>query len=359
MKSLITNAINWEKLGNHNVNEYEFSIQKSIFDKERNTLVINISLNFIMPYFSVAKIKREILNSIPELNDVDFVFHYDDIILSPTEIVKGYIPYMVQKIHKQFPALSNSIQQNNVELSDNVVTIYSLGKVATDKLNDEVSKIFSKLIEENFGIDVTFCFVNNEMDYKNVVENIKKEDENNQKEIVENRQNSNVATLKGLKEEGAKPQQQNGNYWSKRRSNMKKKERPAEGKRLYGEIINEQGIDFTEVDPQKGTVCVEGDLFKIESKLLKTGNYIVTFIITNNKTSLRGKAFMGEEKLEELEALLKPGTPIKIKGNAQINTFDNKLEIMIDHINLGKEKEEKKEIYDGEKRELSFIAIAR
>ncbi len=76
-----------------------------------------------------------------------------------------------------------------------------------------------------------------------------------------------------------------------------------------------------EIAPELGTVVLEGVLFRKSERVIKSGNYLVSLLITDNKTTICAKAFVSENKWKEIDELLKPGDGVKLRGEVQWDTF--------------------------------------
>ena len=63
-------------------------------------------------------------------------------------------------------------------------------------------------------------------------------------------------------------------------------------------------------------------------RVIKSGNYLVSLLITDNKTTICAKAFVSENKWKEIDELLKPGDGVKLRGEVQWDTFENMNTVM-------------------------------
>ena len=80
----------------------------------------------------------------------------------------------------------------------------------------------------------------------------------------------------------------------------------------------------------------------IELSLIHIYSKLVTLFVTDKRTSICIKAFVVNEKWDDIDHYLGAGDGVKIKGQAQWDRFDNCTVIMADSI----EKAEKKERMD-------------
>lgn len=350
MRKIIDSAICWETIGDENRDktEYKYVLGKGVIHKETGVLTLPITLNFVIPFLECEKIKAIIINKLGMLKDVEFDFTYEDMILSPREIIRNYIPHMIHILNGSFIAITKAIDEKNFELDDDRLTIYSLGNVATEQLNLRAAQEFSRILAETFGIKVKVEFKNNEELYREKERHFQESEaqdiERSMKEHAEDLRQKAAARAKSIAaavgENGSDSGMQWGgggngggyqsgnigdgkNGWGGR-GKRKEKELPAEGNRIMGRgITGEKTTELRDIDPKQGTVIVEGILFKKDNRVIKSGNYLITLLITDNKTTVCCKAFVTENKWKEIDTMLSRGDAVKVQGEVQFDTFEN------------------------------------
>lgn len=343
MRNLIDNAVEWEKIGNgsRDKSEYRYELGKGIIHKESGLLTLPVKLNFIIPFIDCEKIKALVINKLDIINDVEFDFTYDDMILSDEEIAGMYIPHMSHILNGGFTALTKSIDEKNYRLEGDLLVISSLGNFATEQLNAKVSHEFSRMLKQTFGINVRVEFENNEELYREKEKSFRESEADDiEKSVREHARELRARCDASGNKSGASA---NGSSFggfgggngsesgfggaggsNKGGWRRKEKELPAEGNRIMGRGINgEKNAELRELTTELGTVIVEGVLFKKESRMIKSGNYLVTLLITDNKTTVACKGFVSETKWGEIDNLLKSGDAVKIQGEVQFDTYEN------------------------------------
>ncbi|MDD4121469.1 MAG: hypothetical protein PHE94_01080 [Eubacteriales bacterium] len=75
MKSLIENAVHWNKIGKHSKDSYIYSIEKAVVLKETAALSMDIRLNFIIPFSDTGRICNAIKNEISGLQGVNIIIY--------------------------------------------------------------------------------------------------------------------------------------------------------------------------------------------------------------------------------------------------------------------------------------------
>lgn len=355
MKNLIEKNVDWASIGDYSKDSFAYTINRAVIQSETGVLSIDMTLNFIFPHVDMEKVKGSLLHRIEGLKGVEFKYSYEDVLLRDEDIVRLYIPHMMDAISGEYSAIIQSIRPEHFSWNGKNLEIEALGKVGTEQLNLHASKKFKHLLKDVFNIDTEVSFVNNEELY----EQIHAEMEAGEKKDIEE-------SMKKYKEVKAKEAEKkssgggagggfggdgggsgggfgggfNGGSGGKQGGwKRKEKELPAEGNRIMGkDIVGEANTALLDIDPSLGMVIVEGILFKKESRVIRSGNHLITLLITDEKTTICCKCFASENKWNEIDELLKPGTGVKIRGEVQFDTFENMNTIMMKDI----EKTDKK-----------------
>ena len=348
MKNLIESAVSWENISSsHDKSEYIYQLGKGVINKESGVLTLPLTLNFVLPFLDCEKIRAMVINKLDIIKDVRFEFSYEDVILDREEIISLYIPYMIGKLNGAFLALTKAIDEKDFTLTGDSLTIRSLGNFATEQLNLKVAQEFQRMLAGTFGIRVNVKFENNEELYRekekyfqesearDIASSLKEQAED-LKAKYEARGKQPAQAAGGGQGSGGWPQggaEGAGAGGGKGQWKRKEKELPAEGNRIMGREINgEANTALMDIDPSLGMVIVEGIVFKKESRVIRSGNHLVTMLITDEKTTICCKCFASEAKWGEIDSMLSSGTGVKIRGEVQFDTFENMNTIMMKDI---------------------------
>jgi DNA polymerase-3 subunit alpha (Gram-positive type) len=330
LKALIEQTINWNKIGKHPKENYKYSIEKAVVSKETAVLSLDIRLNFIIPFSDVKRIRKQVINEIPELKDVTFHFIYENMVLSKEEIIKLYIPHMIHGVNGEYAGITKTIFPKEYTYDHGQLTIMALGDVAVRELNRRVADQFQVLLQRNFSLNVEVRFANHEDSYK---ETEKERISLAKKELEEARRLQEIAAANAAvaqgESNGAGNGYGNGNgngngKWPRRSQN----EGPVVGNRILGKTINDEAISLSSLTEDSGVATIEGMLFKMDARTIKNNKKLVTLFITDKITSVCVKVFASEEKWAEMEQHLKSGDYVKIRGNAEYDTWENSVVLM-------------------------------
>lgn len=338
MNEIINQAITWDELGNVERDKLEYKLSEATLYKEDMTLSVPISSNFIIPFWDVKKIEAVIINKTGIIKKVDFKMSYDNLVQPEADIIRLYVPYMIDELKDSYATITNMIVDKTVTFDPetNTTKISALGEVACGQLNDKVGPLFEKMIMEKFQIHGKVKFENNATLFDEKAKAFKECEE---EDIEASMKEYMVEMQQRAAEKPAKPKEEkfspgggkgDGAKWGRQR---REKELPAKGNQIMGKpIFGGATVELRDIDPNLGIVVVEGILFKKIGRKIKSGNYLVSLLITDSKTTVLTKAFVSENKWQEIDTMLKSGDQLKIKGEIQFDQFENMNSIMFSAI---------------------------
>ena len=351
MKQLIADALSWEELGEIHKTEYQFELGKGVLHKEEGRLTLPIRCNFVMPFADCEKVKAVILHKLDMLKEVKLDFSYRDFVMPKEDAARLYVPHMVRILNGSYLAITKTIVENRVMVRDGCLYCPVLGKVAAEQLNERVAQKFREILKETFDFDMEIIFENDEellaetlrsfheSEAKDIERSMREYREVLKTRAKERPQAADSGTGGGFGAGGGFGGGNNGGGFggnaagagSKKQGGWKRREKelPAEGNRIMGRgIPGGKTAELREIAPEMGVVILEGVLFRKTERVIKSGNYLVSLLITDNKTTICAKAFVSENKWKEIDELLKPGDGVKLRGEVQWDTFENMNTVM-------------------------------
>ena len=253
MKDLIEKSIHWDSIGEHSSDEYRYEIIDASIAKDSGVLNITLRLNFVPPYLDMEKLKGMILHRIEKLRDVRFSYVYEDVILQQEEIIRLFIPHMIEIINGKYAAITKTIQADKFTYNGQTLSIFALGRLATEQLNEKVSRLFSGLLMEHFGISAEVVFKNDQDVYRKAAEDWRGSEEEDIKsslrEQIRKNQEAQAASPSKPAESSSFGGQKTG--WRRR-----EKEMPAEGNRIMGKPIVGESSPLTGLSADSGMVII-------------------------------------------------------------------------------------------------------
>ena len=161
MRNLIEKTVNWEVIGPYDKSKYRFEIDRAVIHKATGELHIDITLNFIVPHIDSDRLKALLINKLDGISGVKFNYIYKDVIMEESDIIRMFIPHMIEIVNGEYTAITKTIETDTYEYNGETLKIFALGKVATEQLNLKVAVLFKGLLKEHFDIAANVKFINN------------------------------------------------------------------------------------------------------------------------------------------------------------------------------------------------------
>jgi len=124
---------------------------------------------------------------------------------------------------------------------------------------------------------------------------------------------------------------------------------------VMGKDFNTAPISFTDAielvgSKDKGTL--EGEVFHIEEKPIKSGSILVSILIAGHARTFCLKAFVTDKKMAEINDNLKPGTMVRAQGPIEYDTFDHENVLKIQSLKTVKKTVKEDHYPNGRRVEL-------
>lgn len=120
---------------------------------------------------------------------------------------------------------------------------------------------------------------------------------------------------------------------------------------LKGKEIKGETITLAQIDDEEKNVIVQGEVFAIDIKELRSGRKIVSFDMTDLTNSITVKFFEDEKDNITESGVLKKGVWLKVRGPVQYDRFSNQeLTLMAQDINIAQARKKHRQDLATEKR---------
>ncbi len=103
---------------------------------------------------------------------------------------------------------------------------------------------------------------------------------------------------------------------------------------ILGSSINiiEPLVKISELGLEDGKISIDGEIFNMEDKELKSGKTLLSFDIYDGTSSMTCKAFLPKDKSKKIIKRIKNAKGVKIAGQAQMDSYSGELTIMTNTI---------------------------
>lgn len=341
MKRIFSDTILWDKY-----DEYDgtgdslfLEIDKVLLSHDERSLRLKTRLNFVLRPDDHLRVCAFISNSLrkhfSDFQGVDIEYVYEDVVTEKTDIVRRIIPHFSEGI-LSFNGMDSSdfsflktLKDEDVILEDDGIYIDVLGRSTEERLNGKASDVLEKALKSFFGIDERIVFRNNEELYRELSS---ESDSYERSAFLEAKE---AAKELASKMGSGKNHEKDKGYYSGSGGRKKVREEPVKGNLIMGRAISGERTPLSALSVELGSVVAEGILFRKNERSIKSGKKLVTLCITDRKTSVCIKAFVSEEKWNDIDTHLKCGDMVIVKGDVEWDTYDNLLVIMAKSIEKG------------------------
>ncbi len=299
--------------------KYEYKMQEASLSKVTGKLTVEVGLNFVIPVSEVEKAEEILIKNVPGVSQVEFIFDYDkEMAMDKKEAVGHFLEHMIRKANGRYCHLTNSIRRDRFEFDEGTVTFFTVGQRIAEELNESLAEMFSQMITDAFGYSAEVIFVNDSEAY-----NQAEKDRRTPAAVIMKMPPTADLAAKDVKEN-------NEDKKDKKDKKGKTKEKPkVVGNRIFGKAFSGEAMPMTQFSELSGDCILEGEVFGITSKTIKSGKLIVTILFSDKKTSVCGKSFMDNDRWELLDENLKEGDSIRVSGTAEFDSYANTPVLMI------------------------------
>ncbi len=95
----------------------------------------------------------------------------------------------------------------------------------------------------------------------------------------------------------------------------------------YGRDFEGEPVSIDQITEEMGDVIIQGEIIRVDTRVIKTGNWIITFVVTDHHDSIVVKIFCQPEEKDGLLSLVKNGQWVAVKGRTVLDKFDKELTI--------------------------------
>ena len=308
--------------------------------KRTNKLEMFIGSNYVLDIIDLAKFRNFLINKF-KFTDVEFKINYDE---SLNELLKESINLQWNNIVKYMnvfnPMIGAFLAGSNADIDADKLIINNIcSEFANMIKNQKLDKYIHEFILDYLGMGLKIDFDTNK---DTVTEIFQKEKDVLVKEFIST---ANDIAVKNSVEQPNKPKETpvyntqksfNKVYFPKNdgEQNNKKSEPISDdpnliiGRNPNNSNFNKNVTKLIDIQPEKTVVHVEGKVVKMNDvRQTKTGRFIISFDIYDGSTTLNCQSFVNEDAKAKAEKNLKPGTWVKVEGNAGFNDFIKEINI--------------------------------
>lgn len=333
----------------------EAKLEEVKFSKKLNAVIISATSDNNIPLYDIEDFEKRACKEY-ELNSFKIDYKY---IGNYNEITLKNIQNIILIITKKYE-YTKKIFENckiNIDNGSKIIEIVLAKKFADFLVIKKIDKYINKCIDIEYGSGYTVVI----KDDPNIVNN----DESNiavikLDDLVSRKSNEQQATSPAVVSSQVKNTSENKFPIRQKSTPEEKEERklakmPQPENVIYGiNITTTEKIKVEDINTNYERVCFDGEIFKVDSRELKSGKILLTLNVTDYTSTIACKLFLDKEKYEEVEKKLTKGAFITVQGRPQFDTYAKELGIMVNNINTAQAPEKETRMDNAQEKRVEL-----
>lgn len=333
----------------------EAKLEEVKFSKKLNAVIISATSDNNIPLYDIEDFEKRACKEY-ELNSFKIDYKY---IGNYNEITLKNIQNIILIITKKYE-YTKKIFENckiNMDNGSKIIEIVLAKKFADFLVIKKIDKYINKCIDIEYGSGYTVVI----KDDPNIVNN----DESNiavikLDDLVSRKSNEQQATSPAVVSSQVKNTSENKFPIRQKLTPEEKEERklakmPQPENVIYGiNITTTEKIKVEDINTNYERVCFDGEIFKVDSRELKSGKILLTLDVTDYTSTIACKLFLDKEKYEEVEKKLTKGAFITVQGRPQFDTYAKELGIMVNNINTAQAPEKETRMDNAQEKRVEL-----
>ena len=345
------------KLDPHTKEELtDVKVEKISTTEKKDLVRIYLSSNRLIEKADVVKAEKEIKNQLFKGTNLT-VKIYEKFFLSsqytPGNLLDMYRDSIMLEFKNYDPIEYTILKTASFEFPESdVVNLVLEESVIAEKKASDIQRIFEKILNERcgFAVKVIISYKKAETKKKKTdysKETIKLAQKLEAAEQKSDKQHKEKAEAKGAQKNEAKPKADKPADAKPQESKFGKGSagKPAGGSKffgkgtgssfkrsddpnvIYGRDIEDEAMPMDEIVGEMGEVTVRGQVISYDKREIRNEKAILIFAITDFTDTIVVKLFAKQENVPELEADIKKGAFLKVRGIAMVDKFDHEVTI--------------------------------
>ncbi len=276
--------------------------------KEKNLIKFNMLSNFVIDLKEIDNLKLEIKSHYSNIIDVDFNIEYDikEKDDNFNKLLKLNIDYIIKKISLiSYKCCQTLIDDNNVIIEASTDSTYEQIK------EQGIDKKIREFILNTYKLDINVRI--------RILESVADSIEDKSQEILENEIKKSLLEAEASKK--APEQTNNNQIFTKEKQAPKFKPNIKDEKKF--DILELSKI--SEINDNSGEVHIKGTVVAFEKRELKSGNFLLTYSVTDYTDTINVKYFcpknVNPDDVQGFKA-------VEVIGDASYDTYARELVVM-------------------------------
>ena len=293
------------------------------FMKESNKLLFFIKADEVLKYGALNAFEKDVRGVLEDKHLIETILHYPEDYFNQPIFENDIWPFTLDFIKNKNMNTSTMLSKGklykeNYQISFKFPSAFIHDHLIKNKIDSFLQDYFSRMFKKNMMVKFEIDDSQIDEERLEIEEYLKAETEKRSLEISKNY----VASASPSKA----PSQNNF-------SKSDKKDKVLPENVIYRKTIKSQPIPVKEADEEESLVTLAGEVFMIDSRVLRGGKILVTFAISDGFDSIGVKIFAKPKEGEKLLDTLKDGKQYLVEGVVKMDSFEKELVVFANAIN--------------------------
>ncbi|MCC5909839.1 MAG: PolC-type DNA polymerase III [Clostridiaceae bacterium] len=308
------------------------------FYKKSKKLTINLKATNVIHQEELYHLTHQLKDKVSNLKNVEVNINYNLTYDSLEELVKLNWENIFFMLKKEVPSVKAVADKITWKVNNNQLTIEVTEPFVTEKIKERhVDKSIKYYFEKYFNVKLKCIIASNNREFDFSTYETLKEQEN-------------VVFLDQIKRETAELEKVQ--LKTKGKSTGSSPSKNSKSVVILGKNFNGEVMRLEDLKEDSERVIIEGEVFHIEDRELRSGKTLIIMNITDYTNSITVKVFEGEKQPQSIKELLSDGEYIKVKGDIVYDKFIRENILMATDIVRVNKAVERKDLAEEKRIEL-------
>lgn len=294
------------------------SLVKSVdINRKERRVSIELMVKHMINETLCYDIKNQLQTAMPYLNDINLGLHYDLAESEKPQAILNFRDNLISILDNESPLCAQIMRESDWSLTENRLTLELVKNSSFILTGKKMGQRIEDLINSRFGTSIAVCFKDKPED---------KNHKNHEEIIIKREQEIIRSTQTAASPSRPRPAGEKKPFTEYKSSKRSKRVRI--NHELTGMVTK-----LSEELPQDDEILFTGEIIEVEERVLRSGNLIVIFDVSDYTDSITVKFFISpEEYTDNFKSVVSKGNTVIILGKVQFDDFSKELNVSAQEI---------------------------
>ncbi len=283
-------------------------IEKLQLHPEKRMWVFYLVFSNLCPPHIFQSLVNRLKNAFSQVAQIDVIVRFKDGVEAKA-IFDHYWPLFIDQHKEHFNGLYRRMETTPPTWENGSLTVFLYNEIEESIFRDKVEPVLRSFYR-HFSLKINqihYHLVDDQEEYNRFIQDRQQEDLELAKQAVESIERRERTVTNGKR--------------GQMHSNV-----------IIGSPFSGEAVPLKEIREEENNVVIEGQVFNLDQRELKSGRTLLTIDLTDYTDSISVKVFLKGEEEKEAIAAIKPGMWLKVRGNVQLDVYQRELVLMADDI---------------------------